>query len=463
MRSKDDFLKSLRDGRKIYYRGKLIEDITSHPILKIAALHASKLYEYSDRIYEDSKLGKVSKFFKVPSSSQDLLDRHKLIYDLTLYCNGIFNISQAIGSDAIFALMITAKQVDRKYGTDYSKHVENYLQKVAKEDLTIATAQTDVKGDRSKRPSEQVDPDMYVRIVDVRSDGIVVRGAKAHTTQSAVSDEIIVIPTRAMRDSDKDYAVAFAVPANAKGLKMYVRPIDEIEGNSSSVLSRKDYELETLTVFDDVFVPWDRVFLFREYDYAGTLAMLFATFHRFTALSYRSATMNLYLGASRLVAQVNGIENEKHVRDDIVDIVLYKEIMRSSAIASAVYPVVMEGIAVPNPIFTNVGKLYSNMHFHDVVRDLIDIAGGIIATMPSQEDLDSEEGKNIVKYLRGSVDGEERVKVLKLVKELGASSVTGYLLTGMIHAEGSMEASKIELFRSYNYKEAENLVRKVLG
>ncbi|MEM4111868.1 MAG: 4-hydroxyphenylacetate 3-hydroxylase family protein [Saccharolobus sp.] len=463
MRSKEDFLKSLKDGRSLYYRGKLVEDITTHPVLKTAALHAAKLYEYAERLYEDSKMGKISKFFRVPSTSQDLLDRHKLIYDLTMYCNGIFNISQAIGSDAMFALMITAKQVDRKYGTDYSKRVERYLERVAKEDLTLATAQTDVKGDRSKRPSEQVDPDMYVRVVDVKSDGIVVRGAKAHTTQSAVSDEIIVIPTRAMRDSDKDYAVAFAIPANTKGLRMYIRPIDEVEGNSSSVLSRKDFELETLTVFDDVFVPWDRVFLFREYDYAGTLAILFATFHRFTALSYRSATMNLYLGTSKVASQVNGIEDEKHVRDDIVDIILYKEIMRSSAISAAVYPVNMEGVAVPNPLFTNVGKLYSNMHFHDVVRDLIDIAGGIIATMPSQEDLESDEGKNIVKYLRGSVDGEERAKVLKLAKELGASTFTGYLLTGMIHAEGSMEASKIELFRSYNFKEAESLVKRILS
>ncbi|MEM4769195.1 MAG: 4-hydroxyphenylacetate 3-hydroxylase family protein [Saccharolobus sp.] len=459
MRTKENFLKSLKDGRRLYYRGKIVEDITEHPILKLAALHAAKLYEYTDRVYDDEKLGKISKFFKIPTNSQDLLERHKLIYDLTLYCNGIFNISQAIGSDAIFALMITAKQVDRKYGTDYYKRVEKYFERVAKEDLTIATAQTDVKGDRSKRPSEQKDPDMYVRIVDVKSDGIVVRGAKAHTTQSAVSDEIIVIPTRAMRENDKDYAVAFAIPANTPGLKMYIRPIDEIEGNSSAVLSKKDYELETLTVFDNVFVPWDRVFLFREYDYAGTLAMLFATFHRFTALSYRSATMNLYLGSSLLMAKANGIEGEKHVRDDIVDIIMYKEIMRSSAIAASIYPVLMEGIAIPNPTFTNVGKLYSNMHFHDVVRDLIDIAGGIIATMPSEEDLKSEE---IVKYLRGAVDGEERIKVLKLVKELAASSITGYLLTGMIHAEGSIEASKIELFRSYDYKDAEDLIKKIL-
>ncbi len=460
MRSKEDYLNSLRDGRKLYFKGKLVEDVTEHPILKMAALHAAKLFEYPDRIYEDSKLGKISKFFKIPMNSQDLLERFKLIYDLTLYCNGTFNISQAIGTDAIIGLMMASRQVDNRFGTDYSKRVENYYKKVAKEDLTLATAQTDVKGHRKKRPSEQVDPDMYVRIVDVRNDGIVVRGAKAHTTQSLVADEIIVIPTRAMTDRDRDYAVAFAVPANAKGLKMYVRSMGEL---STSSLSKLGLELETITVFDDVFVPWDRVFLFREYDYAGTLAILFATFHRFTALSYRSALVSLYLGASRLVSQVNGIENEKHVRDEIVDIIMYKEIMRTSAIASAIYPSYIEGIAMPNPIFTNVGKLYSNTHFHEVIKNLIDIAGGIIATLPSEEDLDSEEGKEIIKYLRGAVSGEERVKVLKLVRDLATSSFTGYVLTGMIQAEGSIEASKIELFRSYNYKDDEELIKKILS
>jgi aromatic ring hydroxylase len=464
MRSKEQYLKSLVDGREVIYRGKVIEDITNHPVLKLSALHAAKLFEYEPRVYNDPKLGKISKYYKVPTNSNDLLDRHRLIYDNTIFCNGLFNIMQAIGSDAIFALLITTRKVDKKYGTNYHSRVLSYLEKVAKEDLTIAVAQTDVKGDRSKRPSQQQDPDMYVRIVDIKDNGIIVRGAKAHTTQTAVADEIIVIPTRAMREEDKDYAVAFAVPANTKGLKMIVRPIDEVEGNSSSILNSKGYEHETLTIFDDVFVPWERVFLFREYEFAGLLAMLFATYHRFTAISYRAAMANLFLGTALLTAEANGIKDEKHVRDDIVDIIMYKEILRMSAIASSTYPIIDEGIAIPNPIYTNVGKLYTNTHFHEIVKDVIDIAGGIIATMPSEEDLKSEEGKIITKYLRGAIDGEERIKILKLAKELvGASPVTGYLLTAMIHAEGSIEASKIELFRSYDYKEALDLIRKVIS
>src|SRR5579875_1841761 len=298
MRTSTEFIRSLEDGRTIYYRGKRIENINEHQILRIAALHVAKLFDYPNRIYEDEKFGQISKFFKIPKSKEDLLDRHELIYKTTMFCNGIFNISQAIGSDALFALTIISRKLDKKYGTDYSKRIEKYYEEVAKKDLTLAVAQTDVKGDRSKRPSEQIDPDMYLHVVKVDSNGITVKGAKAHTTQSIVADEIIVIPTRAMRSEEKDFSIAFAVPTNAKGLKMYCRPVDEVEGNTSSVLSKKDYEIETITVFDNVFVPWDRVFLFREYEFAGALATLFATFHRFTAISYRSATANLYLGAA---------------------------------------------------------------------------------------------------------------------------------------------------------------------
>lgn len=463
MRTSREFLDSLSDGRRVYYRGRLVENIAEHPVLGISALHASKLFDFGGRSYTDEELGVVSRFYRIPRNAQDLFERHRLVYDLTMFCNGVFNISQAIGSDALFALSIVSRKVDRKYGSDYSRRVERYYRDAAKGDLAIAVAQTDVKGDRSRRPSEQADPDMYLRVVDVRSGGIVVRGAKAHTTQSIVSDEIIVLPTRAMREGDKDYAISFAVPANAPGLRMYVRSVDEVEGNPSAVLSRGDIEVETLTVFDDVFVPWDRVFLFREHEFAGSLASLFATYHRFTAVSYRAATANLYLGAALYMAEANGVGDEDHIRGDIADIIMYKEIMRMGALAASLQPLFDEGIAIPNPVYTNVSKLYSNKHFPEVLRGFVDIAGGIIATLPGEEDLAGGERGVFEKYLRGAVDGGLRIKILRLAKELGASSFTGYMLTLMLHAEGSMKASVLELLRSYDYSEARGLVKKLLS
>ncbi len=219
MRTREQYLSSLADGREVYYRGKKVQNIAEHPVLKIAATHAAKLYGIQKRTLVDQDLGEISRYFSVPHTPSDLMLRHKLIYDTTLACNGVFNISQAIGSDALFALRLVSRESDAKNGTNYNERVRNFHSKVAKGDLTLAVAQTDVKGDRKKRPHEQQDPDVYVHVNSVERDGIIVSGAKAHTTQAAVCDEIIAIPTRAMTEKDSDFAVAFAVPASTPGLK----------------------------------------------------------------------------------------------------------------------------------------------------------------------------------------------------------------------------------------------------
>lgn len=463
MRKKEQYLDSLRDGRNVRYRGSNVENVGEHPVLKIAAQHASKLFDIPDRSIFDPNYGEISQYYSTPRSSRDLINRHKLIYATTLRCGGIFNISQAIGSDAIFALSLVASECDHMHGTNYRERVQNYHRKVAAEDLTLSVAQTDVKGDRRKRPHQQSDPDMYVHVTSVEKDGIVVSGAKAHTTQAAVSDEIIVIPTRAMTEEDSDFAVAFAVPVSTPGLSMIVRPIDELEGNSSAIISRHDYELETLTIFEKVFVPWDRVFQFREWDMAGILAVTFATFHRFTAVSYRAATSNLYLGSALSMVKQNGILDSAHVKNRLADIIMYKELMRMSAVAAANSPLVKDGIAIPNPLYTNVGKLYSNKNFSGVLDALVDVSGGIISTLPSIEDLrDPIEGKLVEKYLSAAASGKDRIKSIRLAKELAASSQTGYMLTLMLHAEGSIEASKMALLKDADLAEPENLVNQIL-
>jgi len=463
VRDSRGYIESLRDGRVVYYRGRRVMDIASHEVLGITVKHSAKLFDLEDRIYEDPNRGKVSKYFKVPRGAEDLLERHRMIYQHTIRFNGIFNIAQAIGSDALFALLIISRRLDSRYGTDYHSRVRNYYEWILKEDPAIAVAQTDVKGDRVRRPHEQRDPDLYLRIVEVRDDGVVVKGAKAHTTQSAVSNEIIVLPSRAMLEGDRDYAIAFAVPANTRGLKFIIRPMREVE-DSEAMLSKLEAELESITVFDHVFVPWDRVFLFREFDEAGPLANLFATYHRFTAISYRAATANLYLGAALLTARANGIESVPHVRDWIVEMIMYKEIMRMGALSAALEPIISEGVAIPNPVYTNVAKLYSNANFPRVIQGLIDVAGGIIATMPSIEDLMSEEvGPYLLKYLSAALDGGERFRILGLTRELAASHFSGYLMTLFTHAEGSVAASKLALLRDYNTEESLELVTRIIN
>jgi aromatic ring hydroxylase len=462
VRTTSDFLNSI-NPENVYYRGKKIDNVVSHNILGIGARHAAKLFNYSDRLYIGKSGEKISKYFKIPENSNDLIMRRELIYNITNYCNGIFNISQAIGSDAIFALRIVCTKVDRKYNTTYSKNLESLYQRCLKNDLTLAVAQTDTKGDRSKRPEGEDDPDSYLHITKKDKKGIYVTGAKAHTTQSIYADELIVIPYRNMTKKDSNYAVAFSLSTKTPGLKFIVRPIDEVEGNASCLLSKIDLEIETTTIFDNVFIPWDHVYMAGEDEFAGELANLFATFHRFTAVSYRAASANLYIGTASMMSEANGIESASHIKNKILDMVQYKEIMTMSSYTAALFCEVDSGIAIPNPVYTNIGKLYSNENFYKLINGIIEISGGILVTMPSVEDLENmEEEKYIYKYLSAAIPGEHRYELLRLAKELAGSSLAGYMLTLMAHAEGSVEASKIGLLKEYDIRESKDIVKKIL-
>lgn len=475
IKSAEDFKKSIVDGREVYYRGEKVEDVTNHPYIGVAANHAAKLYELQGSpkvrdmlMVEEPKLGKIiSGFYKIPRDYKDLIDRHKLIVKTTELCNGVFNITQAIGSDALFALMIVADHLDRHGESEYKERVWNYYEYVARNNLAIAVAQTDVKGDRKLRPSQQPDPNLYLKVTEVKDEGIVVNGAKAHTTQAAVSNEIIVIPTRAMTESDKDYALAFAVPANARGLKMICRPILELEAEKSEQgksMFSNNVEVESLLVFDNVIIPWERVFLFKQWQYAGSLAYLFALYHRFTAISYRSVIADILLGLAKIVAEYNGIDDVAHVRSKIVRLMMYKEFMRICA-KMASYECIKDeatGIAIPNSLYTNIGKLYSNVNYLKAKQDLIDIAGGLAITSPSWEDATNPDLRGYIdRYLAGAkgVCGLDRLRVFLLIRQIANS---GLLDVGMVHAEGSIEASIISMQREYNYENSKNLVKQII-
>ncbi|MEB2837357.1 MAG: hypothetical protein GSR80_000457 [Desulfurococcales archaeon] len=476
LRRVEEYLESLRDGREVYYRGERVDDVTSHEVLGAAVRHASDIYRlqwdprYRDLlVYEDPEYGLISRFYKIPRGSGDLLERFELIYETTRFGRGMFNIIKAIGSDALFALMVIARRMDKALGTSYYERVMNYYRYVVENDLALAVAQTDVKGDRSKRPHEQADPDLYVHIVERTKDGIYVQGAKAHTTQSIAANEIIVLPTRAMTERDRDYAVAFAVPANARGLKLVSRPMKAVESalrDPSFVMGRMNVENETLTIFDNVFVPWERVFMAGEWQFAGPLAVTFPRYHRFTAISYRAAMADLLVGLAKLLAEYNGVDGKSHIRRDVAYIIRYKEMLRATAVAASHYCEVdpETGVAMPNIVMTNVGKLLANEEYTNVVKHLIDVAGGLAATAPSMQDFENPQLRPYLeKYLAGARGTAlERARLFMLAREW-ISSFGALFTTAMIHAEGSIEASIIELYRSYDYEESKKLALYAAG
>lgn len=472
LRSREGYIAGLRDQRLLYYGGERVKDVTTHPALSLAVEHGATVFQYAEEspslfTYAAEDGERRSAYFRIPRSAQDLLGRAALIEETTRRCRSTFNIIKAVGTDALNAFHVVAARMDRALGTTYLHRVRDYYRHCAAGDLTMALAQTDVKGDRSLRPHEQPNPDAFVRIVERRADGIVVRGAKAHTTMAPVVDEIIAIPTRAMGEADRDYAVAFAVRPDAPGVKMICRTIGDRERSEfDAPVSRHNVEIESLTLFEDVFVPWDRVFLAGEWQWAGPLATTFAQFHRFTGVAYKPPIGELFIGCGQLVAEWNGVAEAAHVREKITRLIQYTEMIRACAKAAALDCQLVEGLALPNPVFTNVGKHHFAGQFHEAVRLLQDLAGGLAITVPSERDyLNPEVKADLDRYLAGAkgVPAAWRVRLFHLIRDLTASDFGGYNLVVTLHGEGSLQTQLLTTYREYDLERSKALVKAILG
>ncbi|MGH7265232.1 MAG: 4-hydroxyphenylacetate 3-hydroxylase family protein [Candidatus Rokuibacteriota bacterium] len=462
LRTSQQYLKSLRDGRTVYYRGERVADVTTHPEIGPGVKHAALEYasaqdpEHAELCtYTDPTGARSSRYFKVPEGPEDLLRRHELIDHGTRVGHGVFLIIKEIGSDFLFAHRAVSHQMQEALEAPYFERLRAYHRHAEEHDLALAVAQTDVKGDRSLGPAEQEHPDYYVRVVDRQRDGIVVRGAKAHTTDAVAANELICIPTRAMAEADRDYAVAFAVPMNTKGVKLIASPFSSTSPSRfHHPVSGEHRMIETLTVLDDVFVPWERVFLCGETPYAGALALGFVQFHRFTAVSYKIPHIDLMIGAAMLAAEANGIEKAGHVREKLSRLIAWRETVRGLTVAAAHECRRMApGVAVPNPVTTNVAKQYFAENYHAMAQKVQDIAGGLLVTGPAEEDLAAPETKAWVERYLGGRKGfgaTNRLKVMNLIRDLLASDFGGYNEVLAIHAEGSLEAQKLTILREFD-------------
>ena len=269
----------------------------------------------------------------IHQSSEDLLKKQELTRLLCQKVGGC--IQRCMGIDALNAISVVTKDMDDNYGTEYYQRFLEFMKYFQKNDLVGNCAQSDVKGDRSKRPFEQTDPDLYLRVIEKRKDGIVVRGCKAHNSNAPFSDEIIVLPTRLMTEQDAPWSVAFAIPADAPGIKQVVR----ISAPRERKYLKTPYHFglaDSMTIFDDVFVPWERVFLCGETYYASLLAMLFATYHRHSYTGCKPAITDLILGITALAAEYNGVEGASHIKDKLSELIATGELVYAAGIAASV-------------------------------------------------------------------------------------------------------------------------------
>jgi 4-hydroxybutyryl-CoA dehydratase / vinylacetyl-CoA-Delta-isomerase len=470
LRTADEYRKGLVDGRRLHYLGQPVADINEVPDLRVAVDHAAIDFDLAldpDHrhlaVTTDPDTGEeYSAYYRIPRTADDLLARSRLIEAGTAAGGTVVTLIHEIGTDGMFALLRVLEGEAREKAEAFHRHCRDG-------DLAVAVAQTDVKGDRSKAPHEQEDPDLYVHVVDRSDEGIVVRGAKCHTTSSANGDEIIVFPTRAMGPDDADYAVSFAIPVNTDGLSLYVSGYGSGDKDPfDHPVSSRHKLLETLTVFDDVFVPWERVFVCQEPEKAGPLALTFVEYHRFTAISYKLPLVDAFVGAAAQVAEMNGVAKAGHIREKLTRLVAYAETVRALTEAAALRARIGEhGIAYPDPMTTNMAKFTFASGFYEAVEWLQDCAGGLVVTGPSGADWDSPDVRPLLeKYFRGAAPAEQRLAIMNLISDLTAKELGGYHAVLAVHAEGSLEAEKLQMLRAYTTDRAPAAIayaRKLAG
>ena len=457
LRTPQQYIESLRDDRVVYCMGERVKDVTKHPFMKIAIDWMAMDYvvqqdpRYQSLVTEKNEEGELVSFAFMPqTSAKDLLRLREVVKLWARVSFGKPAGAKFVGKDGLNAVTVVAERVDKQFGTKYAENVAKYRKYLQKTDSSIALCMTDVKGDRSLRPSQQkTHKDYYVRIVEERSDGIVVRGAKAHISGAPLANEIIVLPCRAMREDDKDYAVSFGIQANAKGLTLIsAEPEMKEPGNLFDYpIGASIYINDAMVIFDDVFIPNERVFLKGEWPFAGDIAYMFGNFHRLSAETYKAIELELVAGAAALMAEYNGIERASHVVDKLTWLTNYAETTEILGRAACEHCVSEpdSDLVYPNPMIANICKLFFADNWHQATKYIQDIAGGIVATVPSAKDYMNPETHDMIDKYLGGKDGiptEHRIRLIKLIRDL--TSTYEDVLT--IHAEGSLAAQRLSIY-----------------
>lgn len=408
----------------------------------------------------------VNRFNHLPQTPYDLMQKQKLIRLASRRTGGC--IQRCMGQDGITALAICTKEIDEAKGTDYHQRFLKLLKYYQEDDLDVCCAQTDSKGDRLKRPSEQKDPDSYVHIVEQRKDGIVVRGYKMSITQVAYAHEMVVVPTRALTEDDRDYAVAFAIPPDTEGVRLITRPVwlRDKDDPEASPFCRYGVS-DTVVIFDNVFVPKERVFMCNEWQFGRRVALLFANSHRHSYCGCKPAISDVLCGATILAAEANNIAKVAHVRDKLSEFASAGTLAYAAGIASALFGhKTSSGVFFPNEVYANVGRRLTGELIYHEYNLLTEVAGGISATLPFHDDF--RKGENIddlKKFIVRSqnMSPEESLKIWKFIEDLGCSPMSSWAKIAGVHGGGSPIMETISLGLDYDYEDKKRVARYLAG
>ncbi len=409
----------------------------------------------------------INRFTHIHQTVDDLLKKQEATRKLCHLNGGC--VFRCMGIDAMNALSVIAYRAEKMTGRPYNQRFLEYLKYWQENDIVGTCAQTDPKGNRSLRPHQQSDPDLYLRVVEHRDDGIVVRGAKNHITAAAVAQEIIVLPTRFLTEEEDEYAVAFAVPGDWEGVKLVTR---------ASTHSRVSFscpqgglgDVENFIIFDDVFIPNERVFLSGlegESVFGGWAALLFALYHRHSYTGCKPASTDIILGFSALVSEYNGVEDKKHVQSKLAELISVAELVRASGIAAAHTAKKDDsGTMIPDAVFCNAGRRHAGKNYYHELEILADLSGGLPATLPLEQDyLDEEIGPMIKKYIKrkDDVPSEDVYKLFRALSDILCSSIGGVAAVAGLHGGGSPQMEDVAILKQSDLDERKRIAKYLAG
>ena len=475
LKNGNDYIESLRDRKmNVYAFGEKIDNIVDNPLFRPHINAAAVTYDLAHDASTEDLLTttshitgkKISRFTHIHQSAEDLVKKVKMLRMIANRTGSCFQ--RCVGFAAMNATYSVTYEMDKALGTNYHERFRNYLEYIQDNDLMVAGSMTDPKGDRSLKPSQQKDPDMFLHIVEKNDKGIVIRGAKAHQTGIINSHEMLIMPTTAMIEDDKAYAVACAIPTDAPGiLHIFGRQTnDERRLGGDIDTGNAMYGLvggEALTVLNDVFVPWNRVFMCGEVQYAGLLVERFASLHRANYGGCKGGVSDVIIGAIAAIAEYSGTAKASHVRDKIVEMVHLTETLYGGSLACS-----YEGSPTPSgaylvdPMLANTVKQNVTRFIYEICRLAHDVAGGFIATLPSEKDLKHPViGLYVEKYFKGvdSVSTIDRIRMARLIENMTG----GTALSESMHGAGSPQAQRVMILRQANLDRKKRFAQKLAG
>lgn len=467
MRTAEEYVESLRARELVLFvDGQRVEDPTAHPKVRPAIDTVAQTYALAHEpehahlatAHSDIIDAPVNRFTHLFREAADLVRKVELQRILGARTGTCFQ--RCVGMDGLNALFIATWEA----GAQAHERFVAWMAEVQRRDDVVCGAMTDPKGNRALRPPAQ--PDHYLRVVQRREDGVVLRGAKIHQTGAANSHQILVMPGMALREGEEDFVIAAGMPADTAGVTMILgrQPSDDRKGGPDAGNLYYGGQ-EVVVLFDDVFVPWARVFLDGAQPghlaASATLVDAFAGFHRASYGGCKPGNMDVLVGASALLAHEHGVRKASHVRDKLVEMAHLSETIHGLGLAASHKSTRHDaGVWQVDPVLANVCKHTVTRVPYEIGRIAEDLAGGLVATMPSLADLEHPEHGEALRRVVGS---ETRAKTLRLVESMTYGSQAVPLRIECMHGAGSPQAQRIVLERRIDWAQRMNHARRLAG